>query len=243
MTDSDDFDKSNGSDQNFGQNSRPTPVAPDFAKSGLGNPSPSVSSKSSVTSSPIVQTLRKRHIGIPLLGLVTLAIIGFIVLSHEPTHLPNASNEPDPMAQERPAVADFSVLSVDGQTFKLSEHQGKVILVSFWATECSTCVLELPAFSELLNRYQKEGFEVLSINLDPADVAAKNAKELWERGQFKFPSYIDPAREVAKALNIETVPSGVVIDRKGRLAFNSYGANDWLAPETARLIEDLLLER
>ncbi len=146
------------------------------------------------------------------------------------------------MASDRTPIADFSVQSVAGDTFKLSDHQGKVVLVSFWSSECTTCVLELPAFSELVNRYKKDGLEVLSVNLDPVESGAKAAKELWSRGNFNFNAYLDPSKNVAKNLGIETVPSGVVIDRKGRMAFNSYGANDWLAPETARLIEDLLLE-
>ena len=165
------------------------------------------------------------------------------MMSQEPTHLPNASNEPDPLALDRPAIPDFSVKTADGETFELRQHKGKVILVSFWSSECTTCVVELPAFTELMKRYKKEGLEILSINLDPTETGSKVAKEMWSKGSFPFDPYLDPTRVVAKAFQIETVPSGFVIDRSGRLAFNSYGANDWLAPETARLIEDLLMEQ
>lgn len=237
MSDSDDF---SGGDSSANNNqARP---APDFAKSGLQDSSTSGSPKTSLSSSAIVETLRKRHIGIPLLGLILLAAIGFIVLSQSPARLPHASTEPDPLASDRPAIADFSVQSTEGDTFKLSGHKGKVVLVSFWSSECSTCVLELPAFSELLKRYQTDGLEILSINLDPPETAKKTTQEVWSRGKFDFKPYVDPTRGVAKAFQIETVPSGFVIDRKGRIAFNSFGANDWLAPETARLLEDLLLE-
>lgn len=225
--------------------SKPIPPSSDFAKSGSGSSkgsSSSGSSKSRLASSAIIGTLRKRHIGIPVVGFILLAVIGYTVVSNDTARLPHASSEPDPMASDRTAIADFSVQSVSGDTFKLSDYQGKVVLVSFWSSECTTCVLELPAFSELLKRYKSDGLEVLSVNLDPAESGAKAAKELWSRGNFSFSAYLDPSKNVAKNLGIETVPSGVVIDRKGRMAFNSYGANDWLAPETARLIEDLLLE-
>lgn len=214
------------------------------SRGGLKDPSPTASTKKALSSSSIIQLLRKRHIGVPLVGLLLLIIIAMFMMSQEPTHLPNASSEPDPMAQDRPSVADFTVKSADGDTFKLSEQKGKVIIVSFWATDCSTCVLELPAFSELLKRYKREGLVILSVNLDgDAAAGAKSAKELWARGKFDFDAFLDPSRVVAKTFEIETVPSGFVIDRNGRLAFNSYGANDWLAPETARLIEDLLIEQ
>ncbi len=227
------------------QNSKPIPEAKVFAKSGLSGSdgsSPSGSSKTRLASSAIIGTLRKRHIGVPIVGLILLAIIGYTVLSKETNRLPHASSEPDPLASDRAAISDFSVQSTDGESFKLSDHQGKVVLISFWSSDCTTCVLELPAFSELLKRYKKDGLEVLSINLDPAESGDKAAKEVWSHGNFSFHAYLDPSKNVAKSLGIETVPSGVVIDRKGRMAFNSYGANDWLAPETARLIEDLLLE-
>lgn len=146
------------------------------------------------------------------------------------------------MAEERTAVADFSVRSLRGEAFKLSGHYGKVLLITYWNSECSTCVVELPAFAQIFERYKSEGLEVVAINVDPEEIGAKAADELWERGHFGFPAYLDPNRESATALGLETLPMGFVIDRKGRLAFVSSGANDWLAPETARLIEDLLLE-
>lgn len=248
MSDSGDFSGNDSSGDDLSGNGlssghpKPARQAADFAKSGLQDSSNPGSSKSTLSSSPIVQTLRKRHIGIPLLGLVLLAVIGFVVLSHDPVRLPHASTEPDPMASDRPKIADFTVQSTEGDTFKLSAHAGKVVLVSFWSSECTTCVLELPAFSELLKRYKSDGLEILSINLDPPATATKTTEEVWAQGKFDFKPYVDPTRAVAKTFQIETVPSGFVIDRKGRIAFNSYGANDWLAPETARLLEDLLLE-
>ena len=207
------------------------------------NPSPQASTKSRLTSSAIVETLKKRHIGVPLLGLLTLAVAAYFVLAQSPSTLTNASLEPDPLAGDRPPVANFTVTSTIGETFELAQHKGKVILVSFWTSNCSTCILELPVFSELAKRYESEGLEVLSINLDTADIGARVASDVWSKGGFEFAAHLDPERNVAKIFQIETVPSGFVIDRQGRMAFNSYGANDWLAPETRQLLEDLLLEK
>ena len=100
----------------------------------------------------------------------------------------------------------------------------------------------LPAFQELKKRYQSEGLEVVAINIDSTEEGRKSARESWAKGRYEFESYYDPNRDIAKQLGVETLPSNFVIDRKGRKAFESFGANDWLAPETARLIEDLLVE-
>lgn len=146
------------------------------------------------------------------------------------------------MAGDRTPAPDLVLTSTDGEKLSLKDLRDKVVVIGFWASDCTTCLLELPAFEELRKRYAGDGLEVLAINLDPQNVGSKFTKEVWERGGFKTGSYLDAAREIASAFKIETLPSAVVLDRKGRMAFNSYGANDWLSPETARLIEDLLLE-
>jgi thiol-disulfide isomerase/thioredoxin len=146
------------------------------------------------------------------------------------------------MAGDRSLAPELVLTSTDGEKLSLKDLRGKVVVVGFWASDCTTCLLELPAFEEIRKRYDRDGLEVLAINLDRQNVGEKFAKEVWERGGFKTGSYLDAARESANAFKIETLPSAVVLDRQGRMAFNSYGANDWLSPETARLIEDLLLE-
>lgn len=179
---------------------------------------------------------------VPLIGIVVLAMLALYVLDQKPTNLINASNEPDPMADERVVVADSAVAGLDGSTKRLSEFRGSVLVVTFWTAECSTCVVELPAFAELSKRYSENGLKVLAVNLDAAETGTKAAQDLWSRGQFPFPAFVDPERGLARAFGFETLPSNYVLDRKGRIAFSSTGANDWLGPETARLIEDLLLE-
>lgn len=150
------------------------------------------------------------------------------------------------MADSRPAGVDFALsdkLEASSQSqFKLSDEHGDVVLVTFWSTECPSCLMEIPAFNELKQRYKSDGLEVVAINLDTTPEGKSQAQELWRKGDYKFGSFFDGNRDVARLLKVETLPSSFVIDRKGRVAFTSYGANDWRAPETARLIEDLLLE-
>lgn len=186
--------------------------------------------------------LRRKQILIPLAVLFVLIGSGTWFFSQNTSRLHNASSEPDPLANERASSPSLQLASVNGDQLTLNDLKGKVVLIGFWASDCTTCLLELPAFEEVRKRYERDGLEVLAINLDAKEVGAKFAKEVWERGNFKTGSYLDPERMSANAFKIETLPSAVVLDRQGRMAFNSYGANDWLSPETARLIEDLLLE-
>lgn len=146
------------------------------------------------------------------------------------------------MADEREHAPALQLVDLKGGTKSLEDFKGKVVLIGFWAADCSTCVVELPAFHEIAKRYKADGLEVIAINLDPKEIGERSAKEIWDRGRYGFRSFLDPEKKVAAAFKVETMPSAVVLDRSGRMAFHSYGANDWQSPETARLIEDLLLE-
>lgn len=171
-----------------------------------------------------------------------MAVVGGYFLTKSSNRLTNASAEPDPLANEREQAPSLQLVDLKGKARSLEDLKGKVVLIGFWAADCSTCVVELPAFNEIAKRYRADGLEVIAVNLDPKEIGEKSAKEIWERGDYGFASYLDPEKTVATALKVETLPSAVVLDRSGRMAFHSYGANDWQSPEAARLIEDLLLE-
>ncbi|MDZ4084068.1 MAG: TlpA disulfide reductase family protein [Bdellovibrionales bacterium] len=220
-------------------------ASPDSKSSQEPQASP-VNGESSAARSSFSGILRRKQILIPLAVLFVLIASATWFYSQTTSRLHNASSEPDPMAGDRPEAPALELTSTDGGKISLQSLKGKVVLIGFWASDCTTCLLELPAFEEIRKRYASEGLEVLAISLDSDIVGGKSAKdtakEVWERGGFKTGSYLDAGRATASALKIETLPSAVVLDRQGRMAFNSYGANDWLSPETARLIEDLLLE-
>ena len=64
---------------------------------------------------------------------------------------------------EGDAYRDFTVPLADGGEFTLSDHEGKVILLNFWATWCGPCVVEMPAFEQLQETYG-EDLVLLAVN-------------------------------------------------------------------------------
>ena len=71
--------------------------------------------------------------------------------------------------QERPEYAiqapDFTLRTVQGDLFNLSDYKGKVVLLNFWGTWCGPCRREIPDFNKLHDKYQKDGLEIVGITI------------------------------------------------------------------------------
>jgi peroxiredoxin len=75
---------------------------------------------------------------------------------------------------------DFALQSLEGKTVHLSDFRGKAVLLNFWATWCEPCKLEMPWFVDLQKQYGAQGFQVVGVAMDDADVEdiAKFAKDM-----------------------------------------------------------------
>jgi len=71
--------------------------------------------------------------------------------------------------EERPDYAikapDFTLRTVQGDLFNLSDYKGKVVLLNFWGTWCGPCRREIPDFNKLHDKYQKDGLEIVGITI------------------------------------------------------------------------------
>jgi peroxiredoxin len=61
---------------------------------------------------------------------------------------------------------DFALESLDGETVRLSDFHGKVVLLNFWATWCGPCKIEMPWFEQLQRQYGPQGLQVIGIAMD-----------------------------------------------------------------------------
>ena len=70
---------------------------------------------------------------------------------------------------QRPEYAiqapDFTLRTVQGDLFNLSDYKGKVVLLNFWGTWCGPCRREIPDFNKLHDKYQKDGLEIVGITI------------------------------------------------------------------------------
>ena len=132
------------------------------------------------------------------------------------------SADPSGPIAEGDAYRDFTVSLADGGEFTLSDHEGKVILLNFWATWCGPCVGEMPAFEKLQETYG-EDLVLLAVNSGEDE---GTVKAFLEENGYTFPVALDPRYEVALLYPSDSIPYTVIIGTDGKVAAIQLGAAD-----------------
>lgn len=137
------------------------------------------------------------------------------------------------------AAPDFALRSLERENIRLSEQFGEVVILNFWATWCGSCRQEMPLLDEIYTRYRRAGLVLLSINIDEdADGAAEMARTLG----VSYPVLLDSRNEVARAYEIGTMPSTVLIDREGAIRYVSEGFKPGYEGRYTEKLRELLNE-
>jgi len=121
----------------------------------------------------------------------------------------------------------------------LSDFNGKVVLLDFWASWCGPCRASFPWMNKVMNRYQDMGFEVVAINLDQ-DV--KLATEFLNQVPANFTVLQDEMAVMPEAYGLIGMPSSYLIDKKGRLRAVHIGFHNSKVSDYENAIIELLQE-
>ena len=132
------------------------------------------------------------------------------------------SADPSGPIAEGDAYRDFTVSLADGGEFTLSDHEGKVILLNFWATWCGPCVGEMPAFEQLQETYG-EDLVLLAVNSGEDE---GTVKAFLEENGYTFPVVLDQEYAVSNLYPTEGIPYTVIIGTDGKVAAIQLGAAD-----------------
>ena len=169
-----------------------------------------------------------RSVVLPL-GIVVLIVAGLLYLQSNrggnaqeegfgTVELPAAKNATtqSPAAAERRAAPDFVLRDLDGASVRLSDLQGKPVIVNFWATWCGTCRAETPDLIAMYESNQSKGLELLAVNLREGEASV--AKFVDDFG-MPYSVLLDRNGEVARTWRIggpnNGVPSTYFIDGEG----------------------------
>ena len=140
---------------------------------------------------------------------------------------------------QRELAPPVSYVLLDGAKVDSSQWKGKVMLVNFWATSCTTCVQEMPQIVATYEKFKGRGFDTLAVAMsyDPPAFVANFA----ESRQLPFGIAIDNTGEIARQFGrVQLTPTTLLINKRGEIVKRYVGAPDFVALHG--LVEKLLAE-
>lgn len=142
------------------------------------------------------------------IAAIVVAVAGWLILS------------------QKPAAPEFSLATLKGGTVSLAQLRGKVVLVNFWATTCTTCVGEMPQMVETYKKFAPQGFEMVAVAMDydRPDYVLNYAQQ----NALPFTVALDLKGAAAQAFGgVRLTPTSFLIDKRGRIVQQYLGALDF----------------
>jgi peroxiredoxin len=139
----------------------------------------------------------------------------------------------------REAVPKAEFVLLDGSKASTDSLKGKVYIVNFWATSCTTCVQEMPEVVDTYQRFAGQGFDVVAVAMsyDPPSYVVNFA----QTRQLPFKVALDNTGAASRAFGeIKVTPSSFLVDKQGRIVKRWVGAPDFgkLHGEIAALLKE-----
>lgn len=139
---------------------------------------------------------------------------------------------------------DFELKDVDGNTVKLSDYRGRVVVLDFWATWCGPCKASFPAMQQAVNKYKNDpNVQFLFLhtwdrgNADPT----KDAKGYIVDSNYSFKVLMDlrdsktKNSTVATAYKVRGIPAKFIVDPNGKIRFSTSG----FSQDAEKAVEEL----
>jgi peroxiredoxin len=118
--------------------------------------------------------------------------------------------------------------SLTGEQVSMDSLRGKVVMVNFWATSCTTCVKEMPQMVETYNKYKDKGldFVAVAMSYDPPNYVLNYA----QTRKLPFKVALDTKGDLAKSFgDVKLTPTTYVIDKKGNIIKRYVGEPEFAA--------------
>jgi cytochrome c biogenesis protein CcmG/thiol:disulfide interchange protein DsbE len=119
------------------------------------------------------------------------------------------------------AAPDFELISFEGETYRLSDYRGSVIVVNFWASWCESCKPEARDLEQAYQDYLERG-DVLFLGVDYVDTEPEALGYLEEFG-ITYPNGPDLRTKISQVYRIRGVPETFIIDQQGIISHVQIG--------------------
>ncbi len=123
---------------------------------------------------------------------------------------------------------DVTFVSLTGQKISTQDLRGKVVLVKFWATDCVTCIQQMPDTVRTYNKLSPKGYRVVAVAMqyDPPNYVVNYT----ETRKLPFTVAIDSQGKLAKPFgDVQLTPTAFLIDKNGHIIKRYLGNYDKVA--------------
>ncbi len=136
------------------------------------------------------------------------------------------------------SAPDFTLLNLAGNTVNLSDYNGKVVLINFFATYCPPCRMEIPDFVKLQQEFSKKGFTVIGISVD--NDGERVLPPFVERLEINYPVLLATTKVLKDYGNIYALPVTFILDRNHKIVKKITGMvnEEELRPIISKLLDE-----
>jgi thiol-disulfide isomerase/thioredoxin len=132
--------------------------------------------------------------------------------------------------------------ALDGTEHRLSDWQGRVVVLNFWATWCAPCRVEMPMLDALQAEFGGPDFAVVPV------ATGRNAPEGIQRfyaeaGIRDLPVFLDPRQALAREMAVLGLPVTVILNRDGQEVGRLTGEADWHSDSARAIVAELIADR
>lgn len=124
------------------------------------------------------------------------------------------------LAQGVPRVAEIPLRASDGQPVLPEAPKARATYIDFWASWCGPCKLSFPWMNQVHEQFAGKGLRVVAINLDRKEA---DAQRFLQQNPARFAIALDPGGELAARLNIQAMPTSLLITAERQLLFTHRG--------------------
>jgi len=135
-----------------------------------------------------------------------------------------------------PKAPDFSLSDLQGTSHTLSNYQGKVVVLNFWATWCPPCRAEMPSMQRAWEIMRNENMIMIAINVGEAESAVRNFSN---RLKLDFPVLLDDSASIMHRWPSRGLPTTFVINPEGKIYYRAIGEREWDSPEILQMLRAL----
>ena len=128
----------------------------------------------------------------------------------------------------QPAVPAVTFINLKGDKITSDSLRGRVFMVNFWATDCATCIKEMPQMIDTYNKFKGQGLEFVAVAMkyDPPNYVLNFA----ETRKLPFQVALDSGGDIAKSFGeVKLTPTTFVVDKNGKIIKRYVGEPDFAA--------------